>query len=589
MATTHALASLDHGRIRSEQTRVLYRNCAIGVSSAAAVAIFVAIGVASRADPAIGRRALVWATLVCACAVGHMGLGWTYWRTNAGEGDWRRWLRWFTLFAFAEGMAWSLGAVWLTPADDFSMALVLVLAWTGVCSAGAIVFGPYPPTYLVFFYPAMLPHLWFALRDRYPMWELVVALELAYLVILPLIAWRFSAQLIESVRLRFANIDLADDLRVQKERAEAASRAKSTFLAAASHDLRQPIHALGLFVGALRAERMSRAARSLVDQIDGSVSAMDELFAALLDISKLDAGTVNPVCEDFALDPLLDRLVRDFAGEATAKGIAIRRVPTSLSVIADPLLLERIIGNLVSNAVRYTVSGKVVIGVRRRAQQVSIEVHDTGPGIPTELHGLIFQEFFQAGNPERDRSKGLGLGLAIVSRLAGLLDAPLRFRSAPGKGTSFTVAVPRGSGAAPRQAETPAAGPAPHALIAVIDDELAIRQAMVQLLENWGHSVITGGSSAALIAGAADTAVPDLIICDYRLREGETGVAVIAALRRHFGRPVTAMLITGDTAPDRIAEAQASGFLLLHKPLAAGKLRAAIGHLLRPQPPEART
>jgi CheY-like chemotaxis protein len=153
------------------------------------------------------------------------------------------------------------------------------------------------------------------------------------------------------------------------------------------------------------------------------------------------------------------------------------------------------------------------------------------------------------------------------------------------------VALPRGSGATARKAETPAAGraPVPHALIAVIDDELAIRQAMGQLLESWGHSVITGGSSAALIAGVADTAVPDLIICDYRLREGETGVAVIAALRRHFGKPVAAMLITGDTAPDRIAEAQASGFLLLHKPLAAGKLRAAIGHLLRPQPPEART
>ena len=571
-------------RTRAEQTRALYRNGPVGVISAALVSMFVAFALQNTALTSISSSAVLWSTLVTACAVCHVGLCVLYWRAETADRQWRRWLRLFTLFAFVEGIIWCFGATWLTSPDDFSTALVLLLGWTGVCSAGAIVFGPHPPTYLAFLYPAMLPHLYFAMRYRYPHFELILTLEIAFLVALPLIAWRFSGQLVESLRLRFANLDLAEDLKMQKERAEQANRAKSTFLASASHDLRQPVHALGLFIGALRSRAMDSQARLLVDHIDNSVSAMDELFAALLDISKLDAGTVKPEMQTLALAPLLARLCRDYIDEAVAKDIALRWVDCSLNVQSDPVLLERIIRNLISNAVRYTDTGGVLVGCRRRGASVVLQVLDTGRGVPTDQHSLIFQEFFQIGNAERDRTKGLGLGLAIVKRLTELIDAPLSFRSVVGQGSVFSLILPV-SGSAPLmhhivgQPTDLAPG---NKLIVVIDDERAIQRATESLLTAWGYSVVVAGTGVeAGLHLSAKAKRPDLIICDYRLRGSETGAEVIEQIQRQFDHPIPAMLITGDTAADRIAEAQASGFLLLHKPLANGKLRAAIGNLLR--------
>jgi CheY-like chemotaxis protein len=385
------------------------------------------------------------------------------------------------------------------------------------------------------------------------------------------------------VTLRIQAEQLAQDLRRQKEIAEQANLAKSSFLAAASHDLRQPIHALGLFVGALRGIAMSSEGERLVEQIEASTEAMDGLFSALLDISRLDAGIVEVHRRPFAIAPFVSRICRDHEQEAQAKGLTLVCRPGNAIACSDPLLIERVLRNLISNAIRHTQTGRVAVLCRQRAAELLIQVWDTGPGIPPDQQERVFQEYYQLGNPERDRAKGLGLGLAIVRRLTQLLDCPLALCSRPGRGSCFAVTLPL---AGAFVAEEPSVkdeelGALATGLVVVIDDEVAIREAMATLLGGWGHEVITAGSGDDAIRRLATCTVsPDLIISDYRLRNGETGAEVIERLRSEYNDTIPAMLITGDTAPDRLAEAQASGLLLLHKPVSNGRLRAAIVNLV---------
>jgi CheY-like chemotaxis protein len=252
-------------------------------------------------------------------------------------------------------------------------------------------------------------------------------------------------------------------------------------------------------------------------------------------------------------------------------------------VFSDPVLIERIVRNLISNAVRHTLSGRIVVGCRRRGDRIRVEVWDTGPGIPLQERERIFEEYFQLKNPERDRTMGLGLGLAIVRRLAILLHCPVRLRSQFGRGSCFSVEIPRAT--AITRSETRSAVDAPAeatpGLIVVVDDEVAIREAMRDLLTSWGYAVLTAGSGAEMIAQIARSPVrPELIICDYRLRGPENGIDVVRQLRSESGGLIPAMLVTGDTASGRLVEAQASGLLLLHKPVPKGKLRAAIANLI---------
>ena len=245
-------------------------------------------------------------------------------------------------------------------------------------------------------------------------------------------------------------------LRRQKELAEEANLSKSRFLAAASHDLRQPIHALGMFVGALARHPMTDEMRRLVEQIEGSVGAMDGLFNSLLDISKLDAGVVQSHVRSFAIGPLLQRISDEFAGEAQRKGLRLTLCPCSAFVASDPVLLERILRNIVSNAVRYTDQGRILVGCRR-GPRLSVQVWDTGRGIAQADRERVFQEFYQVDNFERDRAKGLGLGLAIVRRLTLLLDHPLELRSQIGRGSVFKLSLPTAQAEAGIEAASPAA------------------------------------------------------------------------------------------------------------------------------------
>jgi signal transduction histidine kinase len=366
--------------------------------------------------------------------------------------------------------------------------------------------------------------------------------------------------------------------------AEEASRAKSQFLAAASHDLRQPLHALGLFAASLADRERDPAVRSIVANISASVEALEALFTELLDISKLEAGVIQPNLTSFPVGPIFDRLRADYEAEAQQKGLRLSFVGLRAHIYSDPLLFERVLRNLVGNAIRYTDEGSVVVTCRPRDERYSIEVCDTGIGIPQDKLGKIFEEFYQVGNPERDRRKGLGLGLAIVKRIEQLLGYRLQVVSQPGRGSVFSFTVPRARSEhlGPEDAAAPIGSDLLRdKCILVVDDEATVLEGMKALLTGWGCEVIAADSLADALERIADHAVkPNAIIADYRLREGATGIEVIHSVHKEYGSDIPAVLVTGDTAAERLRQARESGFPQLHKPVPAATLRATLNSML---------
>jgi signal transduction histidine kinase/ActR/RegA family two-component response regulator len=389
-----------------------------------------------------------------------------------------------------------------------------------------------------------------------------------------------------AARLQDSYATLERKVEERTQQLELANLAKSRFLAAASHDLRQPLHALGLFVAQLHARMNADELGRLVERIDAALAAMNELFNALLDISKLDSGTMAPNKTEFPMERLLKRIESTFAGQAREKGLQLRVVASKAWVCSDFILLERILFNLVSNAVRYTSHGAVLVGSRKRDGELRIEVWDTGAGIPADEHQNIFGEFYRVGEPDRDRRAGLGLGLAIVDRLCRLLEHPIGLTSTVGKGTRFTVTVPQVAAKADAAVQPVPARAAfdlsKDKLIVVVDDDPLVRDGMGGLFRSWGFRVVTGGTDGAALTGLAQHGhPPDLIISDYRLPDGTTGVQVIERLRSAFCTQIPAFLISGDTNPEPLRDARASGFHLLHKPVDAMTLRAVLNQALR--------
>jgi CheY-like chemotaxis protein len=379
------------------------------------------------------------------------------------------------------------------------------------------------------------------------------------------------------------------ELRAKKEEAETATRAKSRFLAAASHDLRQPIHALGMFVARLAQLPHDRETRHLINNLEASVRAMQDLLDALLDISRLDADAVRVQLQPVPLAPLLEQLRGALLPVATEKGLRLRVRASDLWVQTDPTLLHRILLNLVGNALRYTGHGGVLVGCRRSGGGLlRIEIWDTGVGIAPEYQQDIFREFYQIGNPERDRSKGLGLGLNIVDRTARLLGHPLQLCSIPGHGTRFCIELPL---APPGDLQALLAASEPVPLddvrglrILVIEDDRHSAQALRGLLDSWGCVVAVVEGLQGALTTIEGGFCPDLILSDFRLRGGETGMATLESLGSVLGRQLPACLMSGDTDPELIQSCRDAGLPLLHKPVRPAKLRTLIRRLTRPQP-----
>jgi PAS domain S-box-containing protein len=375
-------------------------------------------------------------------------------------------------------------------------------------------------------------------------------------------------------------------LRAAKEGAERANLAKSKFLAAASHDLRQPLQAANLFMAVLQNRVGEEERRFVLDKLQQSLNALESLLNALLDVSKLEAGVSQPSPSLFPAGDLFIQLASEFAPRAAERRLRFKVVPPSVALRTDRTFLERILRNLLSNALTYTEEGGILLGARRRGGFLRIEVWDTGIGIPADKLDEIFEDFTQLGNEHRDRDRGLGLGLAIVKRIAKLLDSQVTVRSVQGKGSVFGLELPLALAPAfePGRAATPLGQVAPETagkLIVVIDDEVSVREGLALLLSDWGHAPVVGSSAAEVIEQLADLALsPDLIIADYQLAGGRTGAEAIEGIRGHCRRAVPAIVLTGDTAPEHLGAARQKGYILLHKPIGQEHLRLVLGSLL---------
>jgi diguanylate cyclase (GGDEF)-like protein len=581
--STAASANPRAAMMLAEQVRGSYANLPIAVAAGLIVAALLCLVVRDLIPVRVWSG---WLAAMASVTVGLWLLHRAYQRRRPAGKEARRWGRLLTAGALCAGSLWGLGTLLLHTPDSIDYQIMVAATAAIVGSSVAFASATYLPPILAFFYPAVIPTA-IVFLGKSDNTRLVTGLMLAfYLPIVTRFAIALNRTFVETLRLRFQNVALVGELRERHQAAQEANKAKSRFLAAASHDLRQPMHALGLFLQALRQGRLDERERQLVENIGESFNAMDGLFNALLDVSRLDAGVVEPRIATFRVSRLLDRMRNEYAAQAAAKGLALAVRPCGALVRSDPVLLEEIVGNFLSNAIRHTASGRIVVGCRRAGDDaMRIEVWDTGPGIAADKQGEVFREFVQLDNGERDRRKGLGLGLAIVDRLSRLLDHPVELRSVVGRGSVFRVRVPLGIAAeeqaVERYDELPAL-PLQGRFVVVVDDEPTVLEAMGVLLTGWGLQVATADSGAMILGKLANASrKPDLVLCDYRLRNGESGTEVIRAIREEFNEEIPAMLITGDTGPERLKEARESGLPLLHKPVRAARLRAMMGQLLR--------
>lgn len=403
----------------------------------------------------------------------------------------------------------------------------------------------------------------------------------------------FSRTFGQLLQTQAENVHLIGNLKEEKAVAEAAQKvaeeaslAKTRFFAAASHDLRQPVHALALFAAALQEKSREPEVAQVVNSINASVDALEGLFNELLDMSKIDAGavTVNP--GHFSVQALFDKLRMDFEPEAFEKGLALRIHATGFFAYSDAVLVERILRNLTANAIRYTDEGGILVGCRKRGDRLQLEVWDTGIGIAAADQTRVFDEFYQLENTRTQRTKGMGLGLAIVKRLSGILGAEIELISTQGRGSLFRVRIPLG------RAPTISAPPFSSAAriqtslegrcIVVVEDEAAVVEGMRVLLTGWGAQVMTAESAEAAdsLMNALD-APPDLVIADYRLGGTITGVDVIDRFRNRFSKALPAIIVTGSTTPDHLEQARLKDFHLMLKPVMPAKLRTLINFKLK--------
>jgi signal transduction histidine kinase/CheY-like chemotaxis protein len=394
-----------------------------------------------------------------------------------------------------------------------------------------------------------------------------------------------------SSRLRQSYGELEDkvntrtqQLALRSEEAERANAAKTRFLASASHDLRQPMHAIGLLVGLLRERLQAPELRGLADKTHQAVQAMEALFGSLLDVSKLDAGAVKPQPQTFDLQELLERIHQTYAPLAAAKGISVKVRGHPAFVNTDVALLERLLGNLVSNAIRYTARGGVLVTSRRRGSDVLVQVFDTGLGIAADQHDLVFEEFVRL-DPTRTGEQGLGLGLAIVKRTAALLGLRIGLHSVPGRGSVFEVQLP--------QVQSPAlVGPVVQlppdvqgaltgAFVLVVDDDSRNREATSALLQHWGCLVLAAAdATSALHELQQHLRPPDAVVTDFRLGDGANGIELIAQLRALTDASLPALLVTAET---QLPQAVGAKTQVLQKPVGAAKLLAALARSISDQ------
>lgn len=512
--------------------------------------------------------------------------------------DWQRWRSLWNAGTLTSGALWGATAWLFYPGGGHVQQIALIITVYTFCIAVVPVLATQPRVFLMFSALCFVPMAARVATDGSADSYRLAGILLLIFSLSTLLARSYRQALQRVLELKLQADHLLAQLRIEKlaadaarQEAEVANRAKTQFFTAASHDLRQPLHAMGLFAEALRQKNHDVEVAHLVNSINESVDALEGLFSELLDITRIDSGGIEVHPQHFPLADLYRKLRLHFEPAAFEKGLALRFRGGRHMVHADPLLVERILRNLVSNAIRYTSDGTVLVGCRRRGDLLLLQVWDTGPGISEDQQAHVFEEFYQVPHGPRTephQRKGLGLGLAIVKRLADLMGARVGLRSQPGRGTVFSLELPLGR-------SVPQAQPMPSGkgllsltlegrAIVVVEDEPAVLSGLEALLHGWGASILAFESVAACKAWVqtahGSTPRPDLMIVDYRLENGLTGADALALVRERFDEDLPAIVITGSTMSELELEAQQKNFHLLIKPVVPNKLRAMIAFKL---------
>lgn len=512
--------------------------------------------------------------------------------------DFPRWRRLWLAGVLASGALWGAAAWLFYGAGGSIQQIGLIITVYSYCVASVPVLADQQRAFLTFLGLCFLPTIArIAAEHTLYSYELAGVLLLA-MGMTALLGRNYRQAMDRVIELKLQTEHLLEQLRKEKaaadaarQEAEVANRAKTQFFAAASHDLRQPLHALGLFAEALRNKSRDEEVIQLVNSINSSVDALEGLFSELLDITKIDTGAVEVSPQHFRLQDLFARLRLHYEPTAFEKGLALRFRGGHRMAHADPVLVDRILRNLLSNAIRYTEDGGVLVACRQRGERLLLQVWDSGVGIPESEQSRIFEEFYQVPGerpPAAHDRKGLGLGLAIVKRLALLMNAPLHLQSRPGRGTVFTLELPLGKPQQRMPESLPARAPLgltlERKLIAVVEDEPAVRDGLEVLLKGWGATVAVFDTVTACRQWAEHASSqgqkPDLAIVDYRIDHRHTGIDAIHVLREHFGAELPAIVVTGSTTADLEEEAHRHDFHLLIKPVVPNKLRAMIAFKL---------
>ncbi len=482
---------------------------------------------------------------------------------------------------FSLGIIWSVLPIVFFDGDSTIVMIVITGITAGVAAAALGMQSPCLPIFLAYAYtslPALA--LGFFLLGGTAYTGMGIA-SIVYLGVLTHFAINLEKMIKDSIELRFENLELIEQLQDAVTETEEANRTKSVFLASASHDLRQPLHAMGLFIETLNSTKLDAYQQSVISHIETASEATREMLNTLLDFSKLDAGVIEPQPRPFRVQTLFNKLEKELGASADNKNIVYRTRETTAAAYADMSLVELILRNLITNAVRYTETGGLLIACRQREnQKLVIEVWDTGIGIPKEERTNIFREFHQLGNPERDRQKGFGLGLPIAKGLSDTMDLKLSLNSKPSSGTVFRLYLPEAEISVVE--DIPSDQP-PNRFdgkqVLIIDDDESVRLGMRELLLSWGCDCLIAESADEALA-LTNGKAPDLLIVDYRLREEKTGREAIELFRNKLDTNLPAIIITGDTAADRLREAQTSDALLLHKPVSSLELQRTMASLL---------
>lgn len=515
-------------------------------------------------------------------------------RPNEQQRVAEKWRRNAVIGSSLMGVSWGI-VPWIFYDPSEAYLVMIFCVYAAYISSSVVVSSAYAPVFISFALGISIP---FALRMFYqitPFSALIFTLICSLTIVLCFMSVNFHRLFEQAGRDRFDNQKLVTELESKNRKVLEAISSKNSFLAAASHDLRQPLNAISLFVDALRPHLKEQDGTAILDKIRLSLNGLNGMMHSILDISKLDANAIenNPVTISLRsfVQPLCDE---HQAKTSTVK--VINDIDPSYLTFVDATILHRVIGNLLDNAIKYTHEGQVVISAELKTaadtldSSLLLKIQDTGVGVADNQLASIFDEFHQLDNSERSRAKGLGLGLSIVKRLCEFADFPLSITSVVGEGTLITMEVPSGSGdkllleaakvvVSPNNIEQ---GSSDHSIVvAVIDDDSSTLDSMQLVLESLGHTVAVGSDEAEVIFALTNASVtPDILISDLRLHDNKSGVDVIHFLRKKYGQTLPALLITGDTAPDRISLARRSTFSILYKPVDITVLSEKIDELL---------